>query len=48
VRLADNIIVLAGGRVLEQGSHHELLGLDGQYAELFRLQAGRFADTGPA
>jgi ATP-binding cassette subfamily B protein len=44
VRHADNIVVLDGGRVIEQGSHEELLALDGRYAELFRLQAERFAE----
>ena len=44
VRHADNIVVLAGGRVIEQGSHEELLAADGRYAELFRLQAERFTE----
>jgi ATP-binding cassette, subfamily B, bacterial len=44
VRHADNIVVLAGGKVIEQGSHEELLAADGRYAELFRLQAERFTD----
>jgi ATP-binding cassette subfamily B protein len=44
VRHADNIVVLEGGRVIEQGSHVELLDLNGRYAELFRLQAERFAE----
>lgn len=44
VRHADNIVVLEGGRVVEQGSHDELLDLNGRYAELFRLQAERFAE----
>jgi ATP-binding cassette subfamily B protein len=44
VRRADRIVVLAGGRVVEQGSHDELLALGGRYAELFTLQAARFAD----
>ena len=44
VRHADKIVVLAGGRVIEQGSHEELLAADGRYAELFRLQAERFTD----
>jgi len=35
--------VLSGGRVVEQGSHHQLMALDGQYAELFRLQAAGYA-----
>jgi ATP-binding cassette subfamily B protein len=44
VRHADNIVVLDGGRVVEQGSHDELLALDGRYAQLFRLQAERFSE----
>jgi ATP-binding cassette subfamily B protein len=39
VRMADRIAVLDGGRVLELGSHDELLAADGRYAHLFRLQA---------
>ena len=39
VRMADHIIVLEKAEVLEQGSHQELLELDGQYATLFNLQA---------
>ena len=44
VRHADHIVVLADGRVIEQGSHDELLAANGRYAELFRLQAERFAE----
>lgn len=39
VRNADRIIVLDDGQVLEQGSHDELIQLNGKYAEMFRLQA---------
>jgi ATP-binding cassette subfamily B protein len=39
VRSADRIYVLSGGRVVEHGSHDELMELGGQYAELFTLQA---------
>jgi ATP-binding cassette subfamily B protein len=44
VRRADRIVVLDGGRISEQGSHGELVAAGGQYAELFELQARRFAD----
>ncbi len=39
VRMADQILVIDGGRVLERGSHEELMRLGGQYAALFGLQA---------
>jgi ATP-binding cassette subfamily B protein len=39
VRMADRILVLDGGRIVEQGSHDELVGLGGRYARLFELQA---------
>jgi len=39
VRLADRIIVLEHGRIIEHGSHQELMQLEGRYAELFNLQA---------
>jgi ATP-binding cassette subfamily B protein len=35
---ADNILVMEAGRLLEQGSHTELLELDGLYARLWDLQ----------
>jgi ATP-binding cassette, subfamily B, bacterial len=39
VRMADRILFLEKGRLTEYGSHHELLELNGKYAELFDLQA---------
>ena len=39
VRMADLIVVVAGGRVAEAGSHDQLMDADGMYAELYRLQA---------
>ncbi|HSW34665.1 MAG TPA: ABC transporter ATP-binding protein, partial [Steroidobacteraceae bacterium] len=39
VRMADEILVVQGGRVLEQGNHESLMQLDGHYAHLFSLQA---------
>jgi ABC-type multidrug transport system fused ATPase/permease subunit len=40
IRDADKILVLKGGSVAEQGSHDELVGLDGIYAGLHRIQLG--------
>jgi ATP-binding cassette subfamily B protein len=39
VRMADRILVLDKGQLIEIGSHEELLQHDGRYAELFHLQA---------
>jgi ATP-binding cassette, subfamily B, bacterial len=39
VHMADQIIVMEGGRVAESGNHAELIGRGGIYAELFALQA---------
>ena len=42
VRIADRILVLEDGTILESGSHEELVALGGRYAELFALQAAGF------
>jgi ATP-binding cassette, subfamily B, bacterial len=39
VRDADRILVIHDGRLIEEGTHDELIGADGHYAELFGLQA---------
>ncbi len=39
VRTADRIVVLAGGTIVEEGTHEGLLAEDGRYARLFKLQA---------
>ncbi|WP_411823078.1 ABC transporter ATP-binding protein [Leptospira sp. 'Mane'] len=42
VRMADKIVVIEEGEILEQGSHEELLKADGRYAHLFSLQAAGY------
>ena len=44
VRHADRICVLEGGRVLELGTHDELMALGGRYRTMFDLQAQRFTE----
>ena len=39
VRMADQILVIQDGRIVERGDHDTLMSADGQYARLFRLQA---------
>jgi ATP-binding cassette subfamily B protein len=42
VRMADRILVLEYGRILEEGTHDELVARRGRYAELFELQAAGY------
>ena len=42
VRMADQILVLDGGRIVEAGSHAELMARGGHYASLYEMQAGRY------
>ncbi len=42
VRMADQIVVLSGSRVVEQGSHDQLLAAGGTYAELYTIQASAY------
>lgn len=40
--LADKILVIDDGHIIEQGSHFELLAQNGKYAQLFHLQASKY------
>jgi ATP-binding cassette, subfamily B, bacterial len=42
VRMADLIVVLDGSRVVEVGTHEQLMRSDGQYAQLYRIQAAAY------
>jgi ATP-binding cassette subfamily B protein len=42
VRMADHIVVLDGARVVETGSHDELMALNGTYADLYQIQAAAY------
>jgi ATP-binding cassette subfamily B protein len=42
VRMADRIMVLESGRIVEQGSHQQLVALGGRYAAMFEMQAASY------
>jgi len=42
VRMADRIVVLESGRIVEEGTHEKLTRLGGRYAEMFELQAASY------
>src|SRR5262249_61657751 len=46
VRQADRICVLEHGRVVELGTHAELMALGGRYRTMFDMQASRFGSDG--
>jgi ATP-binding cassette, subfamily B, bacterial len=42
VRMADRIVVLEGGKLVEEGNHAQLMALGGRYAEMFEMQAASY------
>ena len=42
VRMADRIVVIEDGRIVEDGKHEELTHLGGRYAEMFEMQAASY------
>jgi ATP-binding cassette subfamily B protein len=42
VRMADRIVVLDNGKIAEEGSHDQLAGMGGRYAEMFEMQAASY------
>lgn len=44
-RLADYIVMLEKGRIVEQGTHEGLLTMNGKYAQMWRVQAGAYIDV---
>jgi ATP-binding cassette subfamily B protein len=47
VRSADRIVLMDAGRIVEQGTHADLMAARASYAEMFTLQASRFARDAP-
>ncbi|MEK4250101.1 ABC transporter ATP-binding protein [Paenibacillus sp. FSL W7-1287] len=41
-KMADRILMMENGQIIEQGSHEELMKIDGKYAQMFNLQASRY------
>ena len=43
-RIADRIIMLEKGRIIEEGSHKELMELGGKYTQMFEMQAEKYKE----
>ncbi len=44
--MAQRIVLLSEGKVVEDGSHHELVAAGGRYAQLYEVQASHYRLTG--
>ena len=44
-RLADRIVMLENGQIVEEGTHQELLEKNGKYAQMWKVQAGAYIDV---
>ena len=47
-RFCDRIVLMEQGRVLEEGTHEQLMEQDGRYAELFNVQSRYYQEGGEA
>ncbi|MHA2055567.1 MAG: ABC transporter ATP-binding protein, partial [Candidatus Hodarchaeales archaeon] len=45
VRVADRILVMHNGKIIEQGTHKDLMKLDGKYAKMFNIQAKAYLEN---
>lgn len=45
VKNADKILMMEHGRIIEQGSHRDLMNLNGKYADLYTMQANRYLES---
>ena len=45
-RMADRILFLENGRIVEEGTHEELMEINGRYAEMYQLQAKNYKEIG--
>jgi ABC-type multidrug transport system fused ATPase/permease subunit len=45
VKNADKILMMENGKIIEQGSHRELMNLQGKYADLYTMQANRYLES---